>query len=92
MCPLTHGSETPEVTTMSASAASADLSALIDQVNRGSEPVTITGPHGNAVLIGQDTWRSIQESLSLISVPGMSESLQRARQEGIGSGSTELDW
>lgn len=65
---------------------------LIDQVNEDSEPVTITGPRGNAVLVGEDDWRAIQETLYLQSIPGMSESIQKAREEGIEAASEELDW
>jgi len=65
---------------------------LIDQVNQESEPITITGQRGNAVLVGEDDWRAIQETLYLESVPGLSESLRRARAEGVDAGSTELDW
>ncbi|MDO5501205.1 MAG: type II toxin-antitoxin system Phd/YefM family antitoxin [Propionibacteriaceae bacterium] len=80
------------MTAVTATAARANLYRLIDQVNEESEPLTITGQRGNAVLIGEDDWRAIQETLFLGSVPGMSESLRQARAEGIEAGSTELDW
>lgn len=77
---------------VTATSARANLYRLIDQVNRESEPLTITGQRGNAVLIGEDDWRAIQETLFLESVPGLSESIRRARAEGIEAGSTDLDW
>lgn len=77
---------------VTATSARANLYRLIDQVNRESEPLTITGQRGNAVLIGEDDWRAIQETLFLESVPGMSESIRQARAEGVESGSTELPW
>jgi len=80
------------MTATSATSARANLYRLIDQVNQESEPVTITGQRGNAVLVGEDDWRAIQETLYLESVPGLSESLRRARAEGVEAGSTELDW
>lgn len=80
------------MTAVSATSARANLYRLIDQVNQESEPVTITGQRGNAVLVGEDDWRAIQETLYLESVPGLSESLRRARAEGVEAGSTELDW
>ncbi|MCH8626679.1 type II toxin-antitoxin system Phd/YefM family antitoxin [Arsenicicoccus piscis] len=80
------------MTAVTATSARANLYRLIDQVNEESEPLTITGQRGNAVLIGEDDWRAIQETLLLESVPGMSESIRKARAEGIESGSTELDW
>ena len=55
-------------------------------------PLTITGQRTNAVLIGEEDWQAIQETLFLASVPGLSESIRQARNEGIDAGSTELDW
>lgn len=80
------------MTAVPATTARANLYRLIDQVNEESQPLTITGQRGNAVLIGEDDWRAIQETLFLGSVPGLSESIHRAREEGTESGSTELDW
>lgn len=80
------------MTAVSATSARANLYRLIDHVNQESEPLTITGQRGNAVLVGEDDWRAIQETLFLESVPGLSESIRRARAEGIEAGSTDLDW
>ncbi|WP_201614580.1 type II toxin-antitoxin system Phd/YefM family antitoxin [Gulosibacter hominis] len=80
------------MTAVSATSARANLYRLIDQVNSESEPLTITGQRGNAVLVGEDDWRAIQESLFLASIPGMTESIRAARAEGISAGSEELDW
>ncbi|MDO5535590.1 MAG: type II toxin-antitoxin system Phd/YefM family antitoxin [Propionibacteriaceae bacterium] len=80
------------MTAVTATSARANLYRLIDQVNEESEPLTITGQRGNAVLIGEEDWRAIQETLFLESVPGLSASLREARAEGIEAGSTELDW
>jgi prevent-host-death family protein len=80
------------MTAVSATSARANLYRLIDQVNEESEPLTITGQRGNAVLIGEDDWRAIQESLFLAGVPGFTESIRQARTEGIGAGSETLGW
>lgn len=80
------------MTAVSATTARANLYWLIDQVNDESEPLTITGQRGNAVLIGEADWQAIQETLFLHSTPGMAESIQQARAEGIKAGSPELDW
>lgn len=77
---------------MSATTARANLYRLIDQVNDEAEPLTITGQRGNAVLIGEADWQAIQETLHLESVPGFAESARKARAEGLGAASTELDW
>ncbi len=80
------------MTAMSATTARANLYRLIDQVNEDSQPLTITGQRGNAVLIGEADWQAIQETLYLESVPGLAESIRGARKEGVEAGSTELDW
>ncbi|ADU49472.1 type II toxin-antitoxin system Phd/YefM family antitoxin [Intrasporangium calvum] len=80
------------VTAVSATTARANLYRLIDQVNDESEPLTITGQRGNAVLVGEEDWQAIQETLFLASVPGLAQSIREARAEGIEAGSTELDW
>ena len=80
------------MTAVSATSARSNLYRLIDQVNQESEPLTITGQRGNAVLVGEDDWRAIQETLFLESVPGMAESIRFARAEGVEAGSTDLDW
>ena len=80
------------MTAVSATSARANLYRLIDQVNDESEPLTITGQRGNAVLIGEEDWQAIQETLFLASVPGLNESIRQARAEGIDAGSSELDW
>jgi len=78
--------------TVTATKARGKLYALIDEANASHEPIQITGKRGNAVLISEDDWRSIQETLYLQSIPGMVKSVQEARKEGIEKGSTELDW
>lgn len=80
------------MTAINVTAARAKLYRLIDQVNEESEPLTITGQRGNAVLIGEDDWRAIQETLFLTGVPGFTESIREARAEGVDAGSEELDW
>lgn len=80
------------MTAVSATSARANLYRLIDQVNEESQPLTITGQRGNAVLVGEADWQAIQETLLLESVPGLAESIRRARAEGVEAGSTQLDW
>ncbi|HBX81427.1 MAG: type II toxin-antitoxin system Phd/YefM family antitoxin [Propionibacteriaceae bacterium] len=80
------------MTALSATAARAALYRLIDQVNEDSQPVTITGQRGNAVLIGEADWEAIQETLLLESVPGFTDSIREARAEGVEAATSELDW
>lgn len=80
------------MTAVSATTARSNLYRLIDQVNDDSEPLTITGQRGNAVLIGEADWQAIPETLFLEAVPGYAESIRAARAEGVEAASTELDW
>ena len=78
------------VTTVTATKARSALYALIDEANRSHEPIQITGKRGNAVLISEEDWRSIEETLFLNSIPGMVESINEAREEGIDGASEEF--
>ena len=63
------------MTTVSATEARKRLYALIDEVGQSHEPVQITGKRSNAVLLSEDDWRAIQETLHLVSIPGLRESI-----------------
>ena len=80
------------MTAISVTKARANLYRLVDQANEESQTITITGKRGNAVLIGEDDWSAIQETLYLNSIPGMSQSIIDADQEGIEAASNRLDW
>ena len=58
-----------------ATRARSNLYKLIDEVAETNEPLQITGPRSNAVLVSEDDWRAIQETLYLLAVPGMRESI-----------------
>ena len=61
--------------TITATKARKDLYRLVDQVQDTHEPIEITSKRGNAVLVGEDDWRAMQETLFLVSIPGMRESV-----------------
>ena len=72
--------------------ARARLYRLLDEVAESHEPVLITGRRSNAVLVSEDDWRSIQETLHLLSIPGMRESIQEGMKTPIDECSDRLDW
>jgi antitoxin YefM len=78
--------------TLSATEARAKLYRLIDQISVSHEPVLITGKRGNAVLISEDDWRSIQETIYLLNIPGMRESIRDGLATPLEECSQELDW
>jgi len=60
---------------MNATTARNNFSKVIDEAIETHEPITITGKSGNVVIISEEDWRSIQETLYLISLPGMKEKI-----------------
>lgn len=80
------------MTTITASEARAKLYRLIDDAASSHEPILITGKRTNAVLLSEEDWSSIQETLFLLSVPGMRESIVEGLQTPPDECSKELDW
>jgi antitoxin YefM len=64
------------MTTLSVSEARKRLYTLVDEVKETHEPVQIVGKRSSAILVADEDWRAIQETLYLISIPGMRESIQ----------------
>jgi len=77
---------------LTASDARSNLYRLIDQTNESHEPVIISGKRNNAVLISLEDWKSIQETLFLVSIPGMKESIIDGMQEPLEKSIRKLDW
>ena len=78
--------------TISASEARARLYNLIDETAANHVPITITGKRNNAVLISVEDWTAMQETLHLLSVPGMRASILAARAEPLEDSAKELSW
>ncbi len=72
--------------------ARSKLYRLIDEVTSSHNPITITGKRGNAVLLSEEDWRAIQETLFLLSIPGMRESIRKGLRTPVDECSEELDW
>jgi antitoxin YefM len=68
------------------------LPDLIDSVSQSHEPILITGKSGNAVLLSESDWSAIQETLYLLSVPGMRESIKEGLATPIEECDHELAW
>jgi antitoxin YefM len=80
------------MTSISATEARKSLYKLVDEVQESHEPVQITGKRGNAVLVGEDDWRAVQESLFLVSIPGMRDSIVEGMATPAGELEDELEW
>ena len=80
------------MSTLNATEARANLYKLMDETSASHEPIVITGKRGNAVLLAEEDWKAINETLYLVSIPGMRESILEGMQETIDQTATELDW
>ncbi len=80
------------MTILNATEARARLYSLIDEAASTHQPVVITGKRGNAVLVSEEDWNAISETLHLLSVPGMRESIKEGMNEPISECSKDLDW
>ncbi|MGB7292118.1 MAG: type II toxin-antitoxin system Phd/YefM family antitoxin [Thermodesulfobacteriota bacterium] len=69
-----------------------NLYRLIDEASESHEPIQISGKRSNAVLISEEDWRSIQETLNLVSIPGMRESIIEGLQTPVEECSEEPEW
>jgi antitoxin YefM len=72
--------------------ARSKLYRLIDEVTSSHEPVTIAGKRANAVLVSEDDWRAIQETLYLLSIPGMRETVREGLKTPIEECEEAPDW
>ncbi|MCC8998693.1 MAG: type II toxin-antitoxin system Phd/YefM family antitoxin [Candidatus Contendobacter sp.] len=80
------------MTTLTASEARANLYRLIEQTAESHEPIFISGKHSGAVLLSEEDWKAIQETLFLLSIPGMRESIKEGMGEPLNESAKELDW
>ncbi len=80
------------MTVLTASAARANLYRLIDQASESHQPIMIAGKHASAVLVSAEDWEAIQETLHLMSIPGMRESIRKSMTEPLSKSSRELKW
>ncbi len=78
--------------TLSATEARTKLYRLIDETSISHEPIVITGKRGNAVLISESDWRAIQETIYLLNLPGMRESIKDGLATPIEDCNEEINW
>lgn len=80
------------MTTLTASEARANLYRLMDQVAESHQPITISGKRNDAVLISAEDWRATQETLHLLAVRGMRESIKEGMAEPADDCAKEPGW
>ena len=80
------------MTSVTATDARSQLYRLLDEVAQSHEPVLITGKRTNAVLIAEEDWRAIQETMYLLNIPGMRESIVEGLQAPLDECAAEVGW
>jgi len=80
------------MTNLTASRARTMLYQLLDKTAISHQPVQITGKRHSAVLIAEDDWKAIQETLYLLSVPGMRESIRKGLKTPVEKCDSSLKW
>lgn len=76
------------MTVITATEARSNLYRLIDETADSHQPIVIMGKRNKAVLVAEEDWAAIQETLYLLSIPGMHESIR----DGVDQRNEELDW
>ena len=80
------------MTTLTATEARKKLYTLVDEVADSHEPIQITGKRHTALLIAEEDWRAIQETLHLASIPGMKDSIKKGLRTPVDRCSKEVKW
>ncbi len=80
------------MTTLTASLARANLYKLLDQTAKNHEPVQITGKRNNGILVSEEDWKAIQETLFLLSIPGMRESIRKGLKTPVSKLAQKIQW
>ena len=80
------------MTTFTATEARSNLYQLIDRTSKSHKPIYISGKKASAVLISEEDWSAIQETLYLLSMPGMRQSIKKGLKEPLKKCDKELNW
>jgi prevent-host-death family protein len=80
------------MTNMTATKARANLYSLVDEVAESHQPIHIAGKRNSAVLVSEEDWRAVQETLYLLGVPGMRDSIRKGLKTPVEKCARELNW
>jgi len=84
--------EVKTMSTLTATEARKRLYTLVDDVAESHDPIQIVGKRNSAVLVSEEDWRAIQETLHLSSIPKMRESIRKGLKTPVEECEEELDW
>jgi len=77
---------------LSLNEAQSQLPDLVKAVSRSHQPIVIAGKSGNAVLLSESDWLAIQETMYLLSIPGMRDSIRQGLETPLEDCDRELEW
>ena len=80
------------MTTYNVTEARTNLYKLIDETANTHHPIIIKGKRSNAVLLSEEDWSAINETLFLLAIPGMRESIREGMETDLKDTKKELDW
>jgi prevent-host-death family protein len=80
------------MSTLTVSEARANLYRLIDEAAESHVPIRIAGKRNSAILVSEEDWAAVQETMYLLSIPGMRESIKEGMETPVEECETELDW
>ena len=80
------------MTSIPVTQARSKLYQLLDEAADSHVPIQITGKRSNAVLVSEEDWRSIQETIHLLSIPGMRDSIRKGMAEPLNKSSKNPGW
>lgn len=82
--------------TLTATQARKEIYHLVEEVDMNHQPIQITSKRANAVLISEADWNNIQETLYLLSIPNMRESIKKGLETPLDNCQkdidTDIDW
>ncbi|UTJ07418.1 type II toxin-antitoxin system Phd/YefM family antitoxin [Arcobacter roscoffensis] len=77
---------------MSVSQVRADIYNVMDETAQTHEPILITGKRNNVVMLSQEDWNAIEETLYLNSIPNMASSIQKSMSADDSEFSEDIEW
>ncbi|WP_022670753.1 type II toxin-antitoxin system Phd/YefM family antitoxin [Hippea alviniae] len=78
--------------TLTASEAKSKIQKLIDEVAESHRPITIKGKKNSVVMLSEEDWRAIEETLYLLNIPGMRESIKEGLETPLEECSKDIEW
>ncbi len=77
---------------MTVSQARTNIYKIMDETAETHQPIMITGKRNNVVMLSEEDWNAIEETLFLNSIPGMASSIKEAMEAPNSEFSEDIEW